>query len=684
MQRPIPPSIRQRIESLTRELRRHNYRYHVLDDPEISDAQYDRLMQELLRLEESWPELKDPNSPTARVGAPPLSKFESVTHSVPMLSLDNGFEEKDIIDFDARIRRFLGIDHEILYTAEPKLDGIAIELVYENGLLTTAATRGDGLTGERVTLNVKTIPSVPLVLQDREAGVPFPALLEVRGEVFMDKADFQQLNRRRLDDSEPVFANPRNAAAGSLRQLDSKITAQRPLDLFAYGVGVVEGVEFDSQWRLLEALKAFGFKINPLIKPKITIDAVLAFYRTLVDIRHELAYEIDGLVIKVDSTAYQRTLGVKSRSPRWAIAYKFKASQETTRILDIEVQVGRTGTLTPVAILEPVKIAGVTVRRATLHNEEEIAKKDIRIGDTVFVERAGDVIPKVVKVAMSKRTGNEKIFHMPDVCPVCGSTVSRAMRANADGLESAVRCINATCPAQVKEHIRHFASKAAFDIEGLGHKLVDQLVDKRLLSSYADIFSLNKEILQDLDRMGPKSARNIEAAIERSKTVSLARFLNALGIRHVGETAAQLIAGRFRDIEKIMAATEADFTAIEGVGEIMAESIVRFFSQADNRRAVRKILESGVDILTEPAQPATAYLEGKTFVLTGTLVHFSRSEAQKRIEASGGKVSSSVSRKTDYLVAGASPGSKLDKAKQLGVQVVDEAYLLSLLDGAAG
>ncbi len=679
MQHPITPSIRQRVEELRQDLHRHNYRYYVLDDPEISDAEYDRMMQELLGLEETWPELKDPNSPTSRVGAPPLSKFDTVNHSVPMLSLDNGFQEKDIVDFDARIRRVLKTDREILYTAEPKLDGIAVELVYENGSLTTASTRGDGFTGELITLNVKTIPTVPLVLHSGESGDGIPPLLEVRGEVYMDKADFQLLNQRRLDDNEPLFANPRNAAAGSLRQLDSKITAQRPLNLFAYGIGNVEGIDFESQWSLLQTLKAFGFKINPHVRPKITIDETLAFYRILADMRHELAYEIDGVVIKVDSIPDQRILGIKSRSPRWAIAYKFKASQETTRIIDIEVQVGRTGTLTPVAILEPVKISGVIVRRATLHNEEEIAKKDIRIGDTVFVERAGDVIPKVLKVAVSKRTGHERIFHMPDHCPACGSTVSRAMLSKGDKLESAVRCINAACHAQVKEHIKHFASKSAFDIEGLGDKLIDQLVDKRLLSSYADIFDLNKETLQDLDRMASKSAQNIETAIKRSKKITLGRFLYALGIRHIGETAAQLIARGFKDIEKIMTATEADFLAIEGVGEIMAESIVRFFMKDENRNAVRKMLKKGVDIIPEPQEGKTLHLSGKVFVVTGTLERYSRNEIKKMIETAGGKVSSAVSKNTDYLVAGASPGSKLNKASTLGIPIIDEAALEALL-----
>jgi DNA ligase (NAD+) len=682
MQQPLDPSIRQHVETLRQALHRHNYRYHVLDDPEVSDAQYDRMMQELLHIEEAFPELKDPNSPTARVGAPPLSKFESFTHTVPMLSLDNGFGDKDIIDFDLRVRRFLETPHEILYTVEPKLDGIAVELVYEAGVLTAAATRGDGFAGELITQNVKTISAVPLVLNKTDRDLP--PLLEVRGEVFMDKTDFEKLNHHRTAGNEPPFANPRNAAAGSLRQLESKVTAQRPLDMFAYGIGDSRGVAFDSQRGLLKRLKEFGFKINPLIKPEVTIKEALAFYSLLSEMRHELNYEIDGLVIKVDLMTYQGALGSKTRSPRWAIAYKFKASRETTRILSIEIQVGRTGTLTPVAILEPVRVSGVTVRRATLHNEEEIDKKDIRIGDTVFVERAGDVIPKVVKVIPSKRTGEEQVFKMPVSCPICGSAVARERLSSVDKMTSALRCINSACPAQVKENIRHFASKAAFNIEGLGHKLIEQLVDKNYLASNADIFKLDKDLLADLDRMGLKSAQNIIDAIEKSKKILLGRFLYSLGIRHVGETAARIIAGRFDRIDTIMAATAEDFAAVEGIGEVIAESITRFFASEENRQMIRRIFESGIEIIPEDATETVPHLDGKIFVLTGTLENLSRNEAKKRIEAAGGKVSSSVSKNTDYLVTGKSPGSKLEKAKQSGVQIIDEAYLLSLLDSTAG
>nr|MBC8246339.1 NAD-dependent DNA ligase LigA [Deltaproteobacteria bacterium] len=460
MQTSVDQSIIDKVEKLRRELHRHNYRYHVLDDPEVSDAEYDRMMKALQRLEAAYPELEDPNSPTIRIGAPPLPKFDAFAHSVPMLSLDNGFTDKDITDFDVRVKRFLGSEDEVLYTAEPKLDGIAVELVYENGMLITAATRGDGFTGEVITANVKTIATVPLVLRkESHSHNPVPALLEVRGEVFMGKENFKRLNELRLSENQPPFANPRNAAAGSLRQLDSRITANRPLDIFVYGIGNVTDIVFNSQWDLLCNLKSYGFRINPLIRHGIVIQDAIDYFQELNEIRHQLPYDIDGMVIKVDSIEFQETLGVKTRSPRWAIAYKFQAEQETTQLESIEVQVGRTGTLTPVAHLKPVNVGGVVVSRATLHNEDEIEKKDIRIGDTVLIQRAGDVIPEVVKVILTKRTGEEQVFKMPGNCPVCCSQVIRV-----EG-EVAIRCVNTGCSAQTKERIKHFASKGAFDID---------------------------------------------------------------------------------------------------------------------------------------------------------------------------------------------------------------------------
>jgi DNA ligase (NAD+) len=498
-----------------------------------------------------------------------------------------------------------------------------------------------------------------------------PPRLEIRGEVFIGHAAFQKLNEERLDQELPPFANPRNAAAGSLRQLDSTITATRPLEIFFYGVGIVAGLEFRSHWELLEALQAWGFRINPLIRPRILIKETLEYFQELNRQRHRLPYDIDGMVIKVDSIPLQQQLGATTRSPRWAIAYKFPAIQETTLVESIEVQVGRTGALTPVAHLKPVKVGGVTVSRATLHNQDEIIKKDIRIGDTVLVQRAGDVIPEVVKVILSKRTGGEKRFQMPQSCPVCGTSATRL-----EG-EAAIRCINSICPAQVKERIKHFASKGAFDIDGLGDKLVDQMVERGLVATFSDLFQLKSEILADLDRMGAKSAENLIRAIEDSKNIRLARFLYALGIRHVGEHVAVLLADYFGDLEQLMGCPEEELTAIEGVGPVVAKSISRFFKQENNVASVQRILNSGIRIQIKSPQKETT-LAGKVFVLTGSLANLARREAKEKIEALGGKLSASVSRNTDFVVAGESPGSKLAKAEELGVEVIDEAALLEL------
>ena len=675
MQKPVDPSIIDRVEKLRQALHRHNYRYHVLDDPEVSDAEYDRMMKELQRLEAAYPELEDPNSPTIRIGAPPLSKFDAFAHSVPMLSLDNGFTDKDITDFDVRVKRFLSSEDEVLYTVEPKLDGIAVELVYENGMLITAATRGDGFTGEAITANVKTISTVPLVLREEShSHNPVPALLEVRGEVFMGKENFKRLNELRLSENQPPFANPRNAAAGSLRQLDSRITANRPLDIFVYGVGNVTDIVFNSQWDLLGNLKLYGLRINPLIRHGIVIQDAIDYYPELNEMRHQLPYDIDGMVIKVDSIEFQETLGVKSRSPRWAIAYKFQAEQETTQLESIEVQVGRTGTLTPVAHLKPVNVGGVVVSRATLHNEDEIEKKDIRISDTVLIQRAGDVIPEVVKVILTKRTGEEQVFKMPGNCPVCGAQVIRM-----EG-EAAIRCVNTGCSAQIKERIKHFASKGAFDIDGLGDKLVDQLVEKDLLSSYADIFKLKTETIAGLERMGDKSAGNLMEAIETRKTVSFARFLYALGIRHVGEHVAAILSSRFQTLEEVMTASRDDLEVVEGIGPIVAETIVQFFRQDENIQNIHQLLASDIHIRYEK-EKAPGFFEGQVFVLTGTLEHKTRGQAKDSIESLGGRVSASVSRNTDYLVVGKSPGSKVDRAKALGVRIIHETDLYRMLKG---
>ena len=672
MSQNLSSQVIQEVDKLRKALHRHNYRYYVLDDPEISDAEYDRMMQELKRLEEDHPQLASPDSPTARVGAPPLEKFEAVAHSIPMLSLDNAFNDEEILEFDKRVRRNLDTREEVLYTAEPKLDGVAVELVYENGILVAASTRGDGLVGEGITNNVKTIQTVPLVMQP-EGLANMPPRLEVRGEVFIGLEAFKKLNQERIDQELPPFANPRNAAAGSLRQLDSKVTAARPLEIFFYGIGIIEDIEFESHGELLRSLTKWGFRINPLIRSAITIRSVLDYYRELSEERHRLAYDIDGVVVKVDRIALQQRLGATSRSPRWAIAYKFKALQEITTLEAIEVQVGRTGALTPVAHLKPVNIGGVKVSRATLHNEDEIQKKDIRIGDQVLVQRAGDVIPEIVKAITSKRDGKEKRFKMPGRCPVCDSPVVRISG------EAATRCINSSCSAQVKERIKHFASKAAFDIDGFGTKLIDQLVDKKLLSSFADIFKLDKNTLSQLERMGAKSAENLITAIEHSKSIAFARFLYALGIRHVGEHVAALLAGHFHDLRMLMECPREELESIEGIGPIVAESIVNFFNQEINRQIINQLFESGVKLETA-AYRSTDKLKGRVFVLTGALQNLTRFQAKALIEGAGGKVSGSVSGNTDYVVAGESPGSKLTRAMELGVTVIDEAAFKALFE----
>jgi DNA ligase (NAD+) len=671
MQKHINPAVIKKVEDLRQALHRHNYLYYVMDDPEISDSEYDRMMQMLIELETAYPDLSSHDSPTLRVGAPPLEKFETVKHSIPMLSLDNGFSDTDIIDFDRRVKKNLNIDDDIIYTAEPKLDGVAVELVYENGRLATASTRGDGITGEMITTNVRTIASVPLILA-HDKGKTMPSRIEVRGEVFISKSSFNRLNNERLNQNQQPFANPRNAAAGSLRQLDSRVTAKRPLEIFVHGVGIVTDLVLESYGDTLLALKELGFRINPLTRAKITIEHVLVYYRELAETRHQLPYDIDGMVVKVDGFSLQERLGATSKSPRWAIAYKFRAIQETTRISNIDVQVGRTGAITPVAHLDPVNIGGAMVSRATLHNEDEINRKDIRIGDTVLVQRAGDVIPEVVKAVVSKRTGEERIFNMPSTCPVCNSSVVRTED------EAVLRCVNASCPAQVKQRIKHFASKSAFDIDGLGEKLIDQLVDNDLVSSYADIFRIDPDALENLERMGSKSAENIIEAIETSKKISLSRFLYALGIRHAGEHTAGLIANRLKRLEKLFNATTEELEAIEGVGPVVAVSVANFFQQDRNRKTVNDMITSGVLILRENGEKEGP-LEGKVFVLTGSLESMTRSEAKKNIELAGGKVAASVSRNTDYLAVGASPGSKLTQATALGIDIIDEAKLKKMM-----
>jgi DNA ligase (NAD+) len=658
------------IEELRNQLHLHNYRYYVLDDPIVSDTEYDTLFRRLQELEAAHPELASPTSPTQRVGAPPLEKFETVRHSVPMLSLTNATSRAEVEEFETRITRMLGHGRRRLdYVAEPKIDGVAVELVYEDGALVVGSTRGDGLVGEDITQNLKTIRSLPLVLQPSPThGIP--RRLEVRGEAFLPLGAFRKLNREREDAGEPVFANPRNAAAGSLKQLDPGITATRPLDLVCHGAGRIDGPRFETHWEFLQALASWGLKPTPESRLCPDLASAVAYFDALESRRDQLAYEVDGLVIKVNGLALQAELGQISRSPRWAVAYKFKPRQATTRVRDIVAHVGRTGTLTPVAELEPVAVGGVTVKSASLHNMDEIERKDVRIGDTVLLERAGDVIPYVVKVIPATRTGRERRFRMPRRCPVCGADVVR------EGDEVAYRCIGPACPAKLKEGLMFFASRGAMDIEGLGEKLVEQLVDRGLVRDVADLYALGGADLVPLDRMGEKSARNLLRSIARSRESTLPRVLVGLGIRHVGETTARALAAHFHTLPAIMEASEEALQEVPDVGPEVAASVHRFFAQPATRRLVHKLERAGVRI-PRVAAPS-GRLAGKTFVLTGALDTLTRTEAQRRIEALGGRVSSSISKNTDYVVVGADPGSKLDRAKKLKITTLDERAFLDL------
>ncbi|MGE0827597.1 MAG: NAD-dependent DNA ligase LigA [Candidatus Binatia bacterium] len=669
---PTATSIRAEVLRLREELTLHNYRYYVLDDPLVSDAEYDKLFRRLVELETTYPELQDPYSPTQKVGAPPLSEFTQVQHSVPMLSLANVVSREEMSEFQERIQRFLKSDALIEYEVEPKIDGVAVELVYENGKFIVGSTRGDGVTGEDITQNLKTVRSIPLTLHHHPKH-PIPRLLEVRGEVYLPIAPFRRFNRERVAAGEPPFANPRNATAGSLKQLDSSVTAKRPLDIFCHGVGRLDGAAFATQWEFTDALAGWGLKPVPHRQLCRNLDEVFAVFDDLEQQRDDLPYEIDGVVIKVNSFALQRQLGEISRSPRWAVAYKFPPRQATTRVLNIAPQVGRTGVLTPVAELEPVGIGGVTVRNASLHNMDEINRKDIRIGDTVVVERAGDVIPYVVKVIPEKRTGQEEKFVMPSSCPVCDAEVERE-----EG-EAAYRCTGLACQAKLKESLKFFGSRGSMDIEGLGEKIIDQLVDKGLVHDAGDLYRLSKEQVASLDRMAEKSAQNLLAAIEKSKTTTLPRFVASLGIRHVGEATAKQLAEHFGDLAHIMHASEEQLQDVRDVGPEVARSIAHFLAQEQNRRVINKLLSAGVHFPQVTARRDGKF-SGQTFVLTGTLASMTRPEAQKRIEALGGKVSSSVSKLTTYVVAGTEAGSKLDKAQQLGVKIVDEAKFLEMIE----
>lgn len=657
----MPKEIRERVEKLQEEIRRYDYHYYVLNQPLISDAEYDKLFRELVELERKYPELVTPGSPTQRVGAPPAEEFAPVEHAIPMLSLANCFDDAELGEWDDRVRRMLG-GERVEYVCEPKLDGLSVELVYVDGVFTVGSTRGDGRVGEDVTRNLRTIKQVPLRLFP--LGEKLPRLLEARGEVYMEKEAFRRLNAERERAGEPLFANPRNAAAGSLRQLDPSITALRPLKIFFYALGRVEGIEIRSQVELLTTFAELGLPVNPLWKRCRTLDEVKAFYRELLAMRDALPYETDGMVVKVNDFSQREMLGEISRAPRWAVAYKFPAEEATTRVLDISVQVGRTGALTPVAILEPVEVSGATVSRATLHNADEVRRKDVRIGDWVSVRRAGEVIPEVVKSIPERRTGQEREFRMPTRCPACGGPVTRPPG------EVAHRCENLSCPARIKESIRHFASRRAMDIEGLGEKLVDKLVETGLVRKLSDLYRLRKEDLVNLERMGEKSAQNLLAQIARSKGAGLARLIFALGIRYVGEHLAEVLAEHFSSLEALGQATHEELLQVPEVGPRIAQSLVDFFRNEENRRLIQELRELGVK--TEAEKPKEGPLSGKTFVFTGALSAFTREEARRMVESLGGRVAAGVSRKVDYVVVGADPGDKLRKARELGLTILTE------------
>jgi DNA ligase (NAD+) len=663
-------SAEQRIAALRAEIREHDRRYYEEAAPIISDREYDRLYRELVDLEARYPQFARADSPTRRVGGTPQKAFAPIRHRVPMLSLDNTYSEEEVAAFYRRMVKLLP-NENIPVVVEPKVDGVAVSLLYEGGYLRYAATRGDGSTGDDVTQNVRTIRSLPKQLK----GNP-PPIVEVRGEVFMTKKGFVKLNAERSEAGLPVFANPRNSAAGSLKQLDPAITAQRPLGIIFYGTGAVEGIELTHQTELMELLKKLGLPCSERWWYASSIEEILRAIHELEKIRHDFAYETDGAVVKVDDFAQRESLGLTAKAPRWAMAFKYEAEQVETKLLDILIQVGRTGTLTPVAALEPVFVSGSTVARATLHNEEEIARKDIRIGDTVVIEKAGEVIPAVVSVRADLRDGSEKKFHMPATCPVCGSKVVK------DEGQVAVRCVNAQCPAQRRRRIEHFAARGAMDIEGLGEAMVDQLVSQNLIADASDVYSLTTEQLLGLERMGDKSAANLLGAIERSKQQPFWRLLFALGILHVGVSAARALADHFPDLETLMAATPDELQRIPDVGEVVGHSIAQFFREPGNRAMIEKLRAAGVRLTSEAKTPiaSSSKINGTTWVITGTLSR-PRDEIAEEIVRRGGKVSGSVSKKTSFVLAGEAAGSKLERAKQLGIRIVDEGEFRKLLGG---
>jgi DNA ligase (NAD+) len=667
-------SAAQRVAELRQEINYHNYRYYALDDPVVSDVEYDQLMQELRKLETEYPELLTADSPTQRVGAAPASAFAQVQHRQPMLSLANAFDREGVAAWYRRVKNLLD-GAEFQMVCELKIDGLAVSLIYRNGTLAQGATRGNGYTGEDVTQNLRTVRSIPLTLQ----GNP-PPYMEVRGEVYMPTEAFKRLNQERAARGEPLYANPRNSGAGTVRNLDSRVTASRHMEVWVYSLVDTEGSPRpDNHWNAQQWLKTLGFRVNPHNRLCQTLDEVYEYYDIWLEHRHDLAYEADGVVIKVNPLAFQDALGVVGREPRWAIAYKFPAEQATTRLLDIGINVGRTGSLNPFAILEPVVVSGATVRNASLHNEEDIRRKDIRIGDWVIVERAGDVIPQVIGPIVARRTGQEQVYEMPKHCPICGTPV---VKVEGDAMH---RCPNTACPAQFFELLKHFVSKGAMDIDGLGEQWCRILIDKGLVKDVADVYCLKKEQLLELDRMGDKLATKIMNNIEASKERSLARILFALGILHVGSEVAELLTQRYASIHDLARATVEDLTQIPSIGPRIAQSVVSYFQVGRNREVVEKLRQAGVKLQQElqTVSPADLPWHGITFVVTGTLASLTRREAEARIKALGGHATSSVTRKTGYVVAGESPGSKLDTANRLGVKVLDEDAFLKLLEEPA-
>ena len=663
--------IKKRIEELRQELIRHNKKYYVDNKPEVSDQEYDRLMDELKKLEEAYPESVTPDSPTQKVGGEAIKEFRTIEHKAPMLSIDNTYSPEEIIKFDERVKKNLEVD-KLDYVVELKIDGVSISLLYENGVFILGATRGDGLKGDDVTLNLKTIKSLVLKLKSKK-GAGVPELFEARGEVYLPAKVFLELNEDKEALGEELFANPRNAAAGSLKLLDSSLVAKRHLDMWIYGVGYVKGSEFKTQSETLEFLKDSGFRVNPYIKKCGSIEEVIKYCNEWELKRHGLDYDIDGMVVKVDSFSYQRTLGQTSKSPRWMMAYKFPAERKETILEDIIVQVGRTGALTPVAVLKPIELAGSTVSRASLHNQDEIHRKGVKIGDYVLIEKAGEIIPQIVEVVKNKRNGSEQEFFMPKKCPACGSAVKKLKN------EVALRCENIGCPAQLKEKIQHFASREAMDIEGMGDAVAAQLVDNKLVKDYGDIYSLKHEELANLDRMADKSASNLINAIEKSKSNSLNRLVYGLGIRHVGVRSAWVLASKFKTLDRLAEAGIDELQGINEIGPVMAESIYNFLRMDENRKVIERLKNKGVNIKEKDAGSKFSNIEGRNFVVTGSLENYSRHQIEELIRGSGGNASSSVSKNTDYLVAGKDPGSKFDKAKELGVKIIYENEFKKLI-----